>query len=482
MIHSFDYCKKKVGDVGRVAGITGTLAAVTGFKKGRIGEGVVFADGNKGMIQSFDSHQAQVMLFSRSLDTIGLAVARTGESLTVSVGTKLLGHTITSLGYLLDKDKEPSWDSESEVLEVVPLGIDRRVKIKQQLRTGLNLVDLILPLGEGQRELLIGNKKTGKTEFCLRSMLTQARAGKICVYCLIGKKHAEITRIEKFMQSNKIEDKCVLVASPAGSSPGEIFLAPFTALAVAEHFRDQGKSSFVVLDDLTLHAKYFREISLLSGKFPGRESYPGDVFYTHARLLERAGSFDINGRTVTITALPVAETLAGDLTGYIQTNLMSMTDGHLYFDEDLFLQGMRPAINIFLSVTRVGRQTQTKLMQQLSGVVLKILKQRQEAERYLRFGTEMTESILTLVDKGDKLKEFFSESSEGIEDNLYPLNLILVLLGLILTDRWDGHGGHEWIKRFRANPNFQKLIDRLVAQSADQKQLLKSLEADAEFN
>lgn len=475
MIHSFDYCREKVKDSGRVAEIKGTLAMVEGFQAGKIGEVVVFEDETKGMIESINSHSAQVMLFSRELTRVGLKAVRGGNCLTVSVGKKILGHTITPLGYYLDQEKEVSRDSESEVIEVRAMGIDRRAKINKQLKTGVALVDLILPLGEGQRELLIGNKKTGKTDFCLKTMLTQARENKVCVYALIGKKQSDLEKIEQFMQKNGIEDKCILVAAVAGCSPGEIFLAPFTAMAVAEHFRDKGRESLVILDDLTTHAKYYREISLLSGNFPGRESYPGEIFYTHARLLERGGNFLIGNQPVSLTVLPVAETLAGDLTGYIQTNLMSMTDGHLFFDEDLFLQGRRPAINPFLSVTRVGKQTQTLLMQQLNGLTLKTLKKRQEAERYLRFGTEMTEKVLQMVNQGDKLRHFLNETDGGNGYNLYPFNLIITLVGLILADKWDGEGSLEWLERYKNDAKFRKTIDHIVEKSNDLKKFLAAI-------
>jgi len=306
-------------------------------------------------------------------------------------------------------------------------------------------------------------------------LLNQAKKGKICVYCVMGKKQADVKRIEGIIKSHGVRKQCVLVAAEAGSATGEIVLAPFTAMTIAEHFRDLGKDSLVILDDLTVQAMYFREVSLLSGKFPGRESYPGEVFYHHARLLERAGNFKIRNKKVSITALPVAETLSGDMTGYIQTNLMSMTDGHLFFDEDLFLQGRRPAINVFLSVTRVGKQTQSRLMQELNSEVLKILKKRHDAERYLRFGTEMTEKVVKLVRRGDKLWQFFNQSGGCIESNLYPISLSLVLVGLILMDKFDGTGGEEWIKKYEKDNEFQNMIDSVVTKAKDVRTFYKLL-------
>ena len=235
--------------------------------------------------------------------------------------------------------------------------------------TGMTLVDLMIPLGRGQRELVLGDRKTGKTQFLLQAALAQASVGTVCVYACIGKKKAEILRVKEFFAKEGILDKTVIVASSSQDSTGEIFTCPYTAMAVAEFFRDRGQDTLVLLDDMTTHAKFYREMSLLLRKFPGRDSYPGDIFHIHSKLLERSGNFvikkDGNEMDVAITCLPAAETIQGDLTGYIQTNLMSMTDGHIYFDNELFFKGRRPAINPFISVTRVGYQTQTSLRKEM---------------------------------------------------------------------------------------------------------------------
>lgn len=471
MIHSFKYCKTKVGDLGKVVEVKDSVVKVKGFKGGGIGEGVTFEDNKKGMIESVVDDQALVMVFDRETVNLGLKAARTGRPLRVTVGQGVLGHTVSALGYLLDEDKQPSYDAEPEVIQSKVLGIDKRKRIKKQLLTGVGVTDLVLPLGEGQRELVIGDKKTGKTEWLLKVMLNQAKLGKICIYGLIGKRQSEINRIEEFLIKHEIDNKVILVAAPAGSSAGEVFLTPFTAMAMAEHFRDLGQDSLLILDDLTTHAKYFRELALLSGRFPGRESYPGEVFYTHAKLLERAGNFLINGKEVSITALPVAETQAGDLTGYIQTNLMSMTDGHLFFDESLFLQGIRPAVEIFLSVTRVGRQTQTQLMHKLSGEVVKRLKERQELERYLKFGAEMTEKVKKSLNQGDSLRKLFNQ----VGDKLYPLELTAILTGLILSERWDGEGIEDWLQQWEKDKQFRNKLTGIVRQAKDLDQFLKLL-------
>ena len=392
---------------------------------------------------------------------MGTRAARTGSHLKVSVGDGLLGHTVTALGYDVDDFKELSKDSEARVVEVPALGISFRKKIDKFLETGVALCDLITPLGEGQRELIIGDRKSGKTHFLLQTILSAVKNNKIVIYAFIGKKAMEGERIEQFLKDHNVRNKCIIVSAPAKSPAGEIYLAPFTAMTIAEHFRDEGVDTVVILDDLTTHAKYYREISLLGGKFPGRESYPGDIFYIHARLLERAGNFD----KASITALPVAETLAGDFTGYIQTNLASITDGHLFFDTELFLKGVRPAINFFLSVTRVGRQTQTPLLRNIGFEVLSLLKKHADYQRYLRFGAEVNENIRKTVDDGDKIYSFFNQTGYDV----YPSDLSAYLVALIVAGKWNGKsaivdgkpngkGALEMMKKLEEDKNVEKII------------------------
>jgi F-type H+-transporting ATPase subunit alpha len=233
--------------------------------------------------------------------------------------------------------------------------------------------------------------------------------GKVCIVALIGKRKSEIRATEEMLEKEKVIDNCVIVASSSSDSAGEVFLTPYTAMSIAEYFRDLGRDTLVILDDMTTHAKYYREISLLAGRFPGRESYPGDIFHIQSEIVERAGNFKIGSREVSITLLPVAETLDADLTGYIQTNLMSMTDGHIFFDSNLFFKGIRPAVNIFLSVTRVGRQTQPKENKEASIEILKILKKKEELERFLKFGPEVTNEVKDIFTKGEAIWNFFRQ-------------------------------------------------------------------------
>lgn len=428
MIHSFKYCKEKIKDIGIVTEFKGSLIMVDGFKGGFIGEGVVLEDDNHGIILSLTNGFTIVSLFTRNSVKAGTKIARTGSLLKVSIGDGMVGHVVSALGYDLDSKKDPSKDIEAREIDSSILDISKRSKIKNFLETGVAVCDLITPLGEGQRELIIGDRKTGKSHFLYQMTLNQVKSGKIIIYAFIGKKASEINKAVAFFREHKMMDKIIIVASSAGASPAEIFVAPFSAMSIAEYFRDKGKDTVVIFDDLTTHAKYYREISLLAKKFPARESYPGDIFYTHARLLERAGNFNINGKDVSITAFPVAETYLGDFAGYIQTNLASITDGHLYFDNELFLKGVRPAINIFLSVTRVGKQTQDPAHREASGKIMTLLKKHAELARYLKFGTEISSQVKDTIEIGNNLYAFFNQVGYKTLSKKESLEKVLLIL------------------------------------------------------
>lgn len=426
MIHSYKYCIEKNNDIGVVDQIKGPLVMASGFTKASIGEGVTFESGIHGEILSIKDNLVEILVFSRDTINPTEKIGRTGEQLSVSAGEGLLGHVVDGLGYTLDNMREDSIISKLMPVESRAKDISDRVKVKDFLETGVSIVDLMVPLGKGQRELVIGDRKTGKTSFLLQTVLTQAKRGTICIYNLIGKRKTEIKEVYDFLKNNNVLDYCIIVASSAEDSPGEIYISPYTAMTLAEYFRDQGKDTLIVFDDLTTHAKYYREISLVGGRFPGRESYPGDIFYLHSKLLERAGSF----KTANITCLPVAEAPSGDITGYIQTNLMSMTDGHIFFDSDLFLAGHRPAVNVFLSVTRVGKQTQDQESRSISSEVLMLLKKNEELSRFLKFGPEITTQVKDVLERGKKVYQLFNqlpEESRAASESIKMVKEILLV-------------------------------------------------------
>ena len=435
MIHSYRFAVDKIKDVGVVAEVRDSIARIKGFKKGNLGEAVTFENGIHGQILTIlPDDLTEVLVFGREPMKIGTRVARTGEPVSVSVGDGILTHVVNPLGYVIDERKEESKASDLRDIDIKPLGIWSRAKIKKFLSTGVAVVDLMVPLGEGQRELVIGDRKSGKSFFLLQTAISAARSGKICVLGLIGKRKAEIRATEKILEEEGVINNCVIVASTSDAPSGEIFLTPYTAMTVAEHFRDKKKNVLVILDDMTTHAKYYRELSLLAGRFPGRESYPGDVFHIQSAIVERAGNFLVGGDEVSITLLPVAESIDADLTGYIQTNLMSMTDGHIFFDSNLFAKGIRPAVNIFLSVTRVGHQTQPPELKTLRAEILNILKKKEELERFHKYGPEITDEVKNMVEKGENILNFFKQSKfGGIAKEKITSQIKLILAGKKVT-------------------------------------------------
>ncbi len=473
MIHSFEYCLEKVKDVGIVEEVKGSLVFVSGFKKASVGEGVTFETGEHGEIISLNRELTEILIFSRNPINSGVRVARTGDQLSVTVGEGLLGHIVNALGYTLDSKRQDSIKSELRRVEAAAGDISGRKRVDGFLETGVSVVDLAVPLGLGQRELVIGDRKTGKTSFLLQTVLSQARKERVCVYALVGKRKSEVIEVRNFLKKNKVMDYSIIVAAFADDSPGEIYMAPFTAMTIAEYFRDAGVDSLVVIDDLTTHAKYWREISLVGGRFPGRESYPGDIFYLHSKLLERAGNFKVDGKDASISCLPVAEAPAGDITGYIQTNLMSMTDGHIFFDSELFFKGYRPAVNIFLSVTRVGKQTQPPLFRDMGKEILTLLKRNEEMERFLRFGPEVTPMAAKILRQGQRLYSFFNQMPQVS----VPVNLSAVLTALIRSDDWDGKNAEVFSKAYAEEPRYKMLVDGLVSRAEGFEKFVKDVQA-----
>lgn len=413
MIHSFEYCQEKIGDMGKVIAARDYVVHVDGLRGARINEGVAFENGEHGYIARIDENNVWVVVFSKESIDLGTRVARTGRKLRVSSGDGLLGNIVSGLGYVIDGHKDLSKQTDSVEIDHDVLGIDKRKIITNALLTGTTLIDLALPLGAGQRELVIGERKTGKTWFALQTLATQIKSGKLGIYCAIGKQASQIVAVKEWLEKEGVLEGVIIVAAGARDNQAEIVLAPFTAMSLAEDIRDRGKDVVVILDDLTTHAKYYREMSLVMGKFPGRDSYPGDIFHLQSRLLERAGCFNVDGKEKSISCLALAESVGGDLTGYIQTNLMSITDGHIYFDIDRFQHGIRPAVNVFLSVTRVGRQTRNKLFHNVSGEIYSILKSVESAKVFTKFGPEQTEEVRKTLIKGANLDKLLIQSGSN---------------------------------------------------------------------
>ena len=474
MIHSYEFCVKETGDIGRVEEVNGFLVKVSDLSHGVIGEGVTFETGDHGRIMTLGRNFTEVLVLSRTVLAPGTRCSRTGKQLTVTCGDGLLGEVINGLGHMMSDKKNPSKHSENRPIEIGPIDITKRTPVDTFLETGIAAIDLVVPIGRGQRELIIGDRTTGKTHSLLQIVVTQAKLGTICIWAAIGKRKSDIKAVEAFLKTHGALKKTLIVATDSYASPGEIFLTPYTAMTFAEYFRDQGHDVLLILDDLTTHAKYYREISLLSGQFPGRESYPGDIFHIHSKLLERAGAFNVHKKSITITCLPVAESSNGDMVGYIQTNLMSMTDGHLYFDSDMYFRGVRPALNVFLSVTRVGRQTQPHILRDVGKNALATLKKYEKAQSFLRFGPDISPELQEVIKLGNSITTFFDQTGSWSMTS----SLAVVLFTLITLHDWDGTGGQRIAKRYEKDGAYRTAIHALLHKATTMQELITAIQKD----
>lgn len=406
-----DYQKhrEEFGEYGVVEELHHPLVFVRGLPGAALGEVVTFESGASGQVMGFTEELMEVLVFSGERISPGMEVARSGKQVSILVGDTLRGRAINPFGEPLLTDDVIKLTGEERRVDSLPPHISSRTGITRPLHTGTSVVDLLLPLAKGQREAVIGDPTTGKNSFLLTTVRAHAEEG-IVVYAAIGKPWNDIKKVYNFIVQSVKKENVILVAASAEDMISLIYLAPFTAMAIAEYWRDKGHDVLIVLDDLSTHAKFYREIGLLARRFPARESYPGDVFYLHARLLERGGNFTHPEKgEVSITCLPVAETVQGDVTGYIVSNLISITDGHLLFDETVFSEGRRPAINIPLSVTRVGSHTQSKLVRELHRKLLVLLNRHDEAQRFTHFGAELHSSLQRVLEAGDSLLALLSQ-------------------------------------------------------------------------
>jgi len=435
---SYNYYLKKIGEYGNVSEVHYPIATVVGLPHVKSQEIVIFADGKLGEVFSIDKDESQVLLFSKDPVKTGIQLTRTDTSITIPVGKKLFGQIINPLGNSFLDGNEIEGLTESVNLDKPVSTIAERKRIRRPFLTGISIVDLLLPLGKGQRELVIGDRKTGKSSFLLTMVKNQISQGSIVIYAAIGKKKSDIKKLQEFFTREKLLKSTVFVASDPFDSPSLIYITPYTAMAIAEYFKDQGTDVVVVFDDLSTHAKFYREMALLAGRFPGRDSYPGDVFYIHARLLERAGNFFHKTKgEVSITAIPVAETVEGDLTGFIATNIMGMTDGHIFFDSDVYYKGRRPAINVSLSVTRVGRQTQSPLMLEINHEITAFLAVNEKMQTYSHFGAELSDKIITIIKTGQKLQVLFDQHYALVVPEEVQITLLALIWLHALNDMGD---------------------------------------------
>ena len=401
---NFEFFLQQTKEIGRVVAFHHFIAFVEGLPNLKLGEMVVTKDNQYGLTIGMEANRAEILMINALNLKGGDEIVRSGIPFSIPVGEALLGRVINPLSQPVDGLGPLAGDKEYRSIWREAPNITKRIKVRRFMETGVLVVDTLIPIGYGQRELVIGDRKTGKTQFLRQVVTNQSRKGKICVYTAIGKNRADLKTTEKYLKSWASMENVIIVATFADDPSPLIYLTPYAGVTIAEFFRDLGNDVILVLDDMTTHAKIYREISLLLGRLPGRNAYPGDIFHIHAEIMERTGNIRlINGEEASITALPVAQTLENDLSGYIQTNLMAMTDGHIFFDSRELQKGKFPPINTFLSVSRVGNQTKNQLERELADFVRKQLIEYQQAQKVATFGTELPQKTQEIIQLGEKL-------------------------------------------------------------------------------
>lgn len=399
----------KAEAIGTVLEIGDGVARVAGLSEVMAGEMVEFENGAIGVALNLEEGEVGVMLLDET-GTLGegATAKSTGKILSVPVGEGVIGRVLSPLGLPIDGKGDVKAVAYYPVEKIAP-GVITRQSVNQPLQTGIKAIDALIPIGRGQRELIIGDRQTGKTAIAIDTIINQKGQGVICIYVAIGQKESKVARIvAELTRSGAMEYTTVVVAG--ASDPSALsFIAPYAGCALGEYFMDQGKDVLVIYDDLSKHAVAYRQISLILRRPPGREAYPGDVFYVHSRLLERSAKLNKENGGGSLTALPIIETQAGDVSAYIPTNVISITDGQIYLESDLFYKGIRPALNVGLSVSRVGSSAQIKAMKQVSGTLRLDLAQFRELEAFSQFGSDLDEKTRTLIERGRRAVEMLKQ-------------------------------------------------------------------------
>jgi len=385
------------------------VARVYGLENVEFGEVVEFEDGTEGVAFNLEEDNVGVVLMGEGRGVVeGGKAKRTGRILDMPVGDGLIGRVLDPLGNAIDGKGELDYVERRAVERIAP-GIVTRKPIHEPLQTGIKAIDALIPIGRGQRELIIGDRQTGKTTIAIDTILNQKREGVICVYCVVGQKRSSVAQTIQLLKELGAMDYTIVVSATASDPASLQYLAPYAACTVAEYFRDTGRAALIVYDDLSKQAVAYREMSLLLRRPPGREAYPGDVFYLHARLLERAAKLNDQYGAGSLTALPIVETKAGDISAYIPTNVISITDGQIFLETDLFYKGQRPAINIGLSVSRVGGAAQIKAMKQVAGKLRLELARYRELEAFAQFASDLDPATRAQLERGRRLMELLKQ-------------------------------------------------------------------------
>jgi F-type H+-transporting ATPase subunit alpha len=396
-------------ETGIVIKVGDGVARVYGLENVEFGEVVEFEDGTEGVAFNLEEDNVGVVLLGEGKGiTEGGKAKRTGRILDMPVGDGLIGRVLDPLGNPIDGKGDIEYTERRAVERIAP-GIVTRKPVHEPLQTGIKAIDALIPIGRGQRELIIGDRQTGKTTIAIDTILNQKREGVICIYCAVGQKRSTVAQTIQLLKELGAMDYTIVISATASDPAALQYLAPYSACTVAEYFRDTGRAALIIYDDLSKQAVAYREMSLLLRRPPGREAYPGDVFYLHSRLLERAAKLNDELGAGSLTALPIVETKAGDISAYIPTNVISITDGQIFLETDLFYKGQRPAINVGLSVSRVGGAAQIKAMKQVAGKLRLELARYRELEAFAQFASDLDPATRAQLERGRRLMELLKQ-------------------------------------------------------------------------
>jgi F-type H+-transporting ATPase subunit alpha len=437
--------KIEMESVGSVLQVGDGIARVWGLENAMSAELLEFTGGVIGMVLNLEEDNVGAVLFGSDTNIKeGDPVKCTGKVAQIPAGEALLGRVVDSVGQPID-GKGPIVSDHSLPIEAIVPNVTQRQPVKEPLQTGLKAIDSMIPIGRGQRELIIGDRSTGKTAIAIDTIINQKNTDVYCIYVAIGQKESNVAQVVKVLEEHGAMEYTTIVSAGASDPAALQFLAPYAGCALGEYFRDNGKHAVCFYDDLTKHAQAYRQMSLLLRRPPGREAYPGDVFYLHSRLLERAAKLNDEHGGGSLTALPVIETQLGDVTAYIPTNVISITDGQIFLINDLFFSGVRPAINVGISVSRVGSNAQTKMMKQVAGGLRLSLAQYRELEKFAQFGSDLDAATINQLTRGERMVEILKQ------DQYVPMSVERQVLIIFVADQGlldDIPANH--VKRFEA--------------------------------
>lgn len=455
-IHQFD-ASHHLEEIGIISFVGDGIARVTGLDNAMNGEMIEFANGTIGMVQNLESEDIGVIILGEYVDIDeGDLVRRTNQVMEVPVGEELLGRVVNPLGEPIDGNGQINTKKRRPVEAEAP-GIMDRESVSQPMQTGIKAIDSLVPIGRGQRELIIGDRKTGKTTLAIDTIINQKDEDVICIYVAIGQKESTVKNLVATLEKHGAMDYTVVVSASASAMSSLLYLAPYAATAMGEEFMYNGRHVLIIYDDLSKQAAAYREMSLLLKRPPGREAYPGDVFYLHSRLLERSAKLSKELGSGSMTALPIVETQAGDISAYIPTNVISITDGQIFLEQNLFFSGVRPAINAGLSVSRVGGSAQLKAMKKVSGTLRVNLASYRELEAFSQFGADLDESTQRRLEQGKLTVEVLKQPAH----KPVPVSVQVILL-FALT-----HGYLEDIPVDQVKHYEEQLRDYLEATHSD---------------